>query len=184
MYRKRLRPKYSDQELLLLYSYDHDHSLFEDHVLRVDMTLSVAQQFLNSKDRTAADLSCGDGYILDNLSFDHKYYGDFKYSEKLHFIGPIERTIEECPSVDVFICCETLEHLDDPDYILTKIRKKAKKLIISTPLSEMTDENPEHYWGWDKEAVKVMLKNSGWEPTIYKETLPPFGYIFQIWGCV
>lgn len=183
IFRKRLRPKYTDKQLAQIYSRPHKVlDEWVDHTLRLQATLRVAKQLIGSEDRSAADLSCGDGYVLHSLDIENKYFGDF--AEGYEFVGPIEKTINEIPEVDIFVLCETLEHLDDPDAVLKLIRPKARKLIISTPIGESTDENIEHYWGWNKRAVKVMLKGAGWMPLHYDETVPPFGYRFQIWGCI
>jgi hypothetical protein len=182
IFRKRLRPKYSDLKLAEIYRSPHRvKPEWEDHRLRIVQTLELTRRFIDSKDRIVADLSCGDGYILKHVNNVTKHFGD--YAPGYQYTGPIEKTIHEIPEVDVFFLCETLEHLDDPDLVLRLIRNKAYKLILSTPLDESTDENPEHYWGWNKRAVKMMLKDAGWLPALYDETLPPKGYRFQIWGC-
>lgn len=181
-FRKRLRPKYSDEELAEIYSTPHSVcGDWTDHKLRLEATLRLAKLLIEPSDRTIADLSCGDGYLLKNLSVPVKIFGDF--APGYSYQGPIEKTIHEIEKVDIFVLCETLEHLDDPDLVLRLIRAKSSKLIVSTPLDEHTDENPEHYWGWNRRAVKCMLKDAGWMPMFYDDTIPPFGYRFQIWGC-
>lgn len=179
---KRLRPKYSIKELQEIYAVPHDHSVFPDHVLRVEKTLELAASFLTDTDLLGADLSCGDGDILRSLPLMDRIYGDF--APGYQYRGGIEHTIELIPGVDVFVLCETLEHLDDPLAVLKQIRRKAKKLLLSTPLGEVTDENPEHYWGWDSAGVGELLIEAGWWGDVYAETNPPMGYRFQIWGCI
>lgn len=178
---KRLRPAYTEEELNELYAVPHDHSIFPDHVLRVQDTVSLALELIDSTCLYAADLSCGDAYILDQLPIHVKIYGD--YAPRYDFVGPIDTTIKQIPSVDLFICCETLEHLDDPMATLKAIREKTRKLIVSTPLGEFDDGNPEHYWGWDKDGMRKLLLKSGFHPVLYRETRPPMGYVFQHWGC-
>lgn len=178
---RRLRPKYTDEELKRIYATPHDHSIFPDHVLRVNSTLELGKQLLGPNDESGADLSCGNGYLLNKLPLHTKYFGDF--APGYEYEGPIEETIGLLPSVDVFVFCETIEHLDDPLAVLKLIRAKAKKLILSTPHGEHTDDNPEHYWGWDKAGIAKLLKKSGWLPSDYRHTYPPMGYEFQIWGC-
>jgi hypothetical protein len=179
---KRLRPSYTPEELKDVYATPHDHSIFPDHVIRVEKTLELAKRLISTADFSGADLSCGNGCLLDNLDLDEKIYGD--YAPGYQFQGPIEETTAQIPNVDVFVLCETLEHLEDPLGVLRIIRAKSGKLILSTPLGEDTDENPEHYWGWDDEGVRYLLKAAGWTPTEYEETNPPIGYRFQIWGCI
>lgn len=177
---KRLRPKYSDEELKEIYKEPHDHSIFPDHILRVDATLELANQLIDESDQSAADLSCGNGWLLDRIAVPDKHYGD--YARKYTYHGRIEDTIYEIPEVDVFILCETIEHLDNPAYVLELIREKAKKLILSTPLTHGFDDNIEHYWSFDKEGILELLTQSGWTPQLYAQTLPPLGYVFQIHG--
>lgn len=178
---RRLRPKYTPEELAEIYNYEHDHSIFPDHVLRIQTTLALAADFLDDEDGRGADLSAGDGYILRNIRVRERIFGD--YRPGYEYTGPIEYTLQLIGPVDVFVLCETLEHLDDPTAVLKLIRAKSKKLILSTPLDEYTDDNPEHYWGWDRAGVLTLLKASGWQPQEYRETMPQIGYRFQIWGC-
>lgn len=182
MFRMRCRPKYSDDELRSIYASTHEHHKYPDHRLRVAKTCELLGRFVDVSDRSAADLSAGDGYILNHLSVPTKIYGD--WTPGYEYTGAIEDTILAIPPVDVFLCCETLEHLDDPDLVLRRIRMKAKKLVISTPICRWWDENPEHYWSWDTKAVKKMLIDANWTPKDYEETYYEPGYCFQIWGCV
>src|SRR5678816_2585915 len=119
----RLRPKYSDDELAQLYQTPHEHSKFPDHVLRVGETIKLGERLLDQWDEVGADLSCGDGAILEALQLRVKIFGDFAEGS-YDFCGPLDETIEKIPFVDVFVLCETIEHLDDPIGILKKIRNK------------------------------------------------------------
>jgi len=141
----------------------------------------MVAEFIDDSDRVGADLSCGDGEILKQTNLDQRIFGD--YAPGYEYTGPIERTIWEIPNVDVFFLCETIEHLDDPETILETIRLKTKKLILSTPLDEQTDENHEHYWSFSKSDMYDLLLDTGFTVVHYRETNPPYGYRFQIWGC-
>lgn len=179
--RKRLR---NLPDLSEIYDHQYNHELWNDHRVRVKLTASFATWF--SEARTAADLSCGDGAILkfvdEVLKFERCYFGDFV--DGYEFKGPIEETIDQIPNVDLFILSETLEHLDDPDSVLRKVRKKTKYLVLSTPDGEWTDSNPEHVWGWDNAEVRSMLIAAGFTIDIYNSLKFTDGYYtFQIWGC-
>lgn len=182
---KRLRTRYNAQELKEMYATPHSHAQFPDHVVRVERTLAIAAQLVAPQDSTGADLSCGDGEVLRRCpGLSERFYGDLAPGYPI--TGPIERTIFQIPSVDIFFLCETLEHVDDPYGVLRAVRTKTKKLIVSTPLNEANDENPEHYWGWDKEGMESILISTGFTPVFYEETAPPpplTEYYFQIWGC-
>lgn len=190
MYRERCRPKYTTAELKDIYCrhWEMQHD-WEDHRRRIDVTRVVAQDLLCTYDiYSAADLSCGDGLWAREFPHLEWQLGDFApgYQQR----GPIEQTIYQISPVDLFFLCETIEHLDDPDFVVKEIRKKTKYLILSTPKSYQWDENPEHYWAWDDEAIGMILGDAGFRREIYKEAnawgdhTRVNGYAFQIWGCV
>lgn len=184
--RTRLRPKHSDEALARIYATPHDHTRWADHHLRVDVTASltrwVATQF---GCRTVADLSAGDGAIVNSLQLPASvvHLGDF--APGYQYTGPIEETIHQIPSVDLFICSETIEHLDDPDEVLYQIGQKAGALVVSTPIGEVEEVgNPEHYWGWDVDDVVRILDDTGWEVVVTNVLeLPGWTYDYQIHAC-
>ena len=186
MMRKRLRPMPTEHELAQMYQVPHDHRRWEDHLFRVDVTSAVAGLLMPPGGRVA-DLSCGNGLILQRLQATHAaraVFGDF--APGYEHTGPIEQTIEEIDHVDLFVCSETIEHLDNPDAVLDRIRAKTDRLILSTPDGEDDDRNPEHVWGWDAEAVEKMLRNAGFTPGVHTtvDTRPNIGiYAYQIWAC-
>lgn len=182
MFRRRLRPEYSDEELSRIYATPHDHKRFGyGHYLRVEHTITLGKwACVDYRLNSGADLSCGNGQILTNLPLNMKAFGDFAPTYYYH--GPIEQTILQIPSVDLFICSETIEHLNDPEAVLSEIRRKANYLLLSTPIGEDDLGNPEHYWGWDTEAVLDMLDKTGWHEPIARVELytPGHGYTYQI----
>ena len=96
----------------------------------------------------------------------------------------IDETIDQIPNVDLYICSETIEHLDDPEATLAKIRKKTKYLVVTTPNGEDNNGNPEHYWGWDVEGVRDLLTATGFTPVISNILhFERFIYDYQFWGC-
>jgi 2-polyprenyl-3-methyl-5-hydroxy-6-metoxy-1,4-benzoquinol methylase len=163
-----------------LYAEPHDHKQFADHVGRVDATIALAREM--GPMASVADLSCGNGAIANSLDAEEVTLGDF--APGYDICGPIEQTIHQLQSVDLFICSETIEHLDDPDAVLAAIRSKCKHLVLSTPLtrSDQVDLNTEHYWAFDKEDIEVMLSAAGFTPTHYAEFDGGY-YLWQIWGC-
>ena len=181
--RKRLRPAYSDEELAKVYQVPHDHTVFPDHRLRVQMTIAFASWFKNVN--TIADLSAGDATIINSLDATTRYIGD--YAPAYDFVGVIDETIEQIPMVDLFICSETIEHLDNPEATLAKIRAKTRYLIVTTPNGESDSNNPQHYWGWDEQGVRELLEGAGFKPVIYSTlgfTDPSYVYEYQLWGCL
>lgn len=184
MTRQRLRPAHSPAELQGLYRTPHDHRRWPDHHLRVDVTVQVARWMAGDGVGSAADLSCGNGAILDAVPAQWKYFGDLAPGHEFH--GPIEKTLAELPhDVDLFVCSETLEHVDDPDAVLAGIRGRARQLVLSTPVDAWDDTNPEHYWAWSREDVENMLTGAGWRLHLYTAVdFRPMGlpYCFGIWG--
>jgi 2-polyprenyl-3-methyl-5-hydroxy-6-metoxy-1,4-benzoquinol methylase len=116
------------------------------------------------------------------LGIETKFFGD--YAEGYAYQGPIELTIRQIPNVDMFICSETLEHLDNPDKVLAQLRVKAKHLVLSTPIDEADDNNPEHYWSWGTEDIEEMLETADWSKRSLSELrVTGHHYNYQIWLC-
>lgn len=156
--RVRLRPVHTPARLGQLYAEPHDHTLWPDHVLRVDATIAFAREHAGPVD-VAADLSCGSGAVLNALDAKWRLFGD--YAPGYEYEGPIETTIGLIPHVDLFVCTETLEHVDDPDALLRLIRGKTDQLILSTPVDAWRDPNEEHYWAWSVRDIETMLRQAG-----------------------
>lgn len=191
MYRKRLRPKYTDEQLKHLYQMPHDANRWPDHKVRVRQTIALGMEAgMPRFGARIADLSCGNAAIATALA-EHfhaePWLGDYAPSAGYTYTGPIEKTIHQLgPNVNLFVCSETIEHLDDPDEVLAMIRNRSDQLLLSTPIGESDDYNPEHYWGWDEEAVDLMLGRVGWRPrlrTALTFVNPAYQYRYQIWLC-
>jgi hypothetical protein len=176
----QLRPFYSPEQRSALYRTRYDHCRWDDHYHRVAHTAAL---LAGMQPGSAADLSCGDGAITAGLTCP-LYLGDITPGWPL--CGPIEDTIGQIPQVDVFVCSETLEHVENPGGLLAAIRGKASRLLLSTPDGEADAENPEHYWGWDVADLDRMLAAAGWGRRESERYVPPVldpYYTFQIWRC-
>lgn len=182
----RLRPLPEPRRLAQMYQVPHDHRRWPDHLLRVEVTLALTN-WLAGPVRAAADLSAGNGWLLDHVESAEKLYGDYAANVPGWLRGPIEQTIEQIPQVDLLLCCETLEHLDDPAGVLRQIRPKTRLLVLSTPVEAWRDNNPEHLWAWDREGVEELLTGASFEVVAYatSDTRPSrhTSYKFGIWGC-
>ena len=182
---KRLRPKHSQEFLDKLYSEPHDHWRYgRGHGLRVEITQTIAKDMAREVGATTvADLSCGNAVIANFLKLP-VILGD--YAEGYDYTGPLEENLPKMPSVSLYICSETLEHLDDPITALRQMREKAEGLVLTTPINAWEDTNKEHYWAWDREGVEELLTEAGWDAnvfvmldsTVFNET-----YTYGIWGC-
>lgn len=180
MTRRRVRPAYSDEDLAALYGARYDHTRWPDHRIRVDATAALIHAFAGPVGR-AADLSCGDGAILARIHAAEKVHGDLTPGWEL--TGPCQDTITALDPVDLLVCSETLEHLDDPDAYLAAARGKAATLVLSTPMDEPDpDTNPEHYWAWGADDVEQMLRAAGWCPNVMTRLyLSHFYCDYQLW---
>lgn len=183
---RRLRPAHTAARLAEIYAKPHDHRQWVDHHLRVDVTIAMARWMATGGIDSAADLSCGNATIIDALDAAAKYRGDFAAGYPI--TGPLEQTIDQIPKVDMFVCSETLEHLDDPGAALKLIRPKTSMLTLSTPVEAWNDRNEEHYWAYNRTGVEELLHAAGFEVTGYstvdlRHHGPEF-YCFGIFGCV
>lgn len=182
MRRERLRPAYSAAELATLYRVPHDADRWRDHRVRVGVTTAIARGFEDVG--SVADLSCGNAEIARSLDAEVTILGDVAPGYGL--MGPIEETLLVLPNVDLFICSETLEHLDDPEHVLRRIRQVTRYLVVSTPVDAWSDHgNPEHYWAWDREAVEAMFRAAEFDLVVYNalDMRPGWSpYCFGVWG--
>ena len=183
MRRERLRPAYPDEVLGNYYARPHSHFGNADHRLRVAITIAMARSL--GPLTSVADLACGDAAIASAVDAAECHLGDLGVGHPI--CGPIESTIAQVPHVDLFVCTETIEHLDDPDTVLKEIRGKTTTLLLSTPVGCFHDTNPEHYWAWDREAVEAMLGVAGFTPFTYVAldltSYGPDHYCFGHWLC-
>lgn len=182
MRRERLLERFSDEQLAQFYALPHPAVGVPDHDVRIAVTVALARTLTPS---TVADLSCGDAAIAKRIAATRTILGDLAPGYEI--TGPIEDTIHQLPVVDLLVCTETVEHLDDPDSLLKVARAKTSGLVMSTPVDCFHDTNPQHYHAWDREAVEHMLSQAGFGVLTYAELdftpLGPHHYRFGIWLC-
>lgn len=178
--RRRIRPAYTDEELAQIYAVPHNADMWEEHQIRIEESIDFIRKNLPGPPLSVADLSCGNAAIARSYAQTSKYMYLGDYAPGYEFTGPVEQTIDQIPHVKLFILSETLEHLDDPDMVLAKIRGKADRLFLSTPYKEDHDNNPEHYWAWDMDGVEQMLSRAGWTWSAC-ELLKLDYYTYQLW---
>jgi hypothetical protein len=182
--RIRLRPTPTPAELAELYPRPHNHLAWGvGHDFRVRATIALGEWLMETGEvRSIADLSCGDAHIARRLAGMRPVevtLGDFAPGYPI--CGQIERTVHEIPPVDLFICSETIEHIDNPDGLLNWIQ--ARWLLLSTPIGETDGGNREHVWGWDVEGVDYMLAGAGWRPLTRVDVETPGTTVYQVWLC-
>lgn len=187
------------------YPDGYRHTAWGDHVERVKASADVIGKY-RGQITSAADLSCGDGALLNLVSqgLEKAYLGDMNgvplsavaecraaevtNAGRTFLPGSLE-TFQE--RVDLFILSETLEHLPEPELTLSLISDVSRYLFLSTPLSEPVGSgNLEHYWGWSDTTLHSMLLASGWTPLEKKLLVPEStrdyadAYTFQLWMAV
>jgi hypothetical protein len=175
----RLRPAYSPEDLERLYARPYDSSHSADHDIRVEMTIAFGRAVTAGLVETAADLSCGNGRIVRGIVPD-AILGDFAPGYPI--TGRLEETLPKLDEVDLYVCCETLEHLDDPLPILKTARDRARFLLVTTPVDMWQDRELEHYWAWDRDYVEDMMKRAAWIPAAYN-MLDLGAVSFGMWVC-
>lgn len=170
-------PQVYDPEI---YDHQYDHTMWPDHVARVQKTIEFARK--NLMYGRVADLSCGDGTIALALN-EHATLGDF--SDAFEHWGEIDVTINDISYQDAFICTETLEHLPNPLKTLFKIRQKTRRLLLSTPVHApgVVDQNQEHLWTWDRWGVEAFLIAADFSVLDYEEHFFGVGYHYGLWAC-
>lgn len=161
------------------YAVRYDHTRWADHRDRVAHTLSIAREVVERNHyRRAGDLSAGDRAIVTGLGLTDCVASD--WTDGTDIMDMITR-IEP---VDIYICTETIEHLEAPWTLLERIAEKTKCLILSTPMDEgQAVGNWEHYWSFTVEDVFTLLHQSGF-PRMTVDIIHPNGggpYIHQIW---
>jgi 2-polyprenyl-3-methyl-5-hydroxy-6-metoxy-1,4-benzoquinol methylase len=105
---------------------------------------------------TILEIGCGTGIGAEYIKskFDCIYTAsDFsmiavnKAAEKADYIKLLDiRKDDPVGEYDVIIIAETLEHLEDPFNVIDRCLKHCKYLVLSLPLDEPEDCDPEHIW--------------------------------------
>ena len=185
MFIKRLRENPDSAELQQMYASPHDHMAWgAGHDIRVRATIEMGRWLgLQFPIDSIGDLSTGNAAIPNGIAKQETilHLGDFASGYK--YEGPISDTIDQMPHVDLFVLSETVEHLEDPQEVLSKIKTKSTLLLLSTPIGEDSTGNPEHLWGWDQEGLLSILKESGWTEMICRiDVVLSDTYSYQIWS--
>lgn len=183
---KQIRPFYTPEQLKEIYLEPHNHDLYgRGHHIRVELTKVLAIELASYTNAvTGADLSCGNGSILKSIPLDYYILGD--YAPGYKYSGPLDDNLHKIPSVDIYVCSETLEHLENPQNTLHVLRKKAKSLVLTTPIENWDDPFPEHYWAWDRKGVERLLTEADWQVVTYvqfDQTVLNDDYIIGMWCC-
>lgn len=177
---RKLRRFHDAAELRRIYEHKYNSSAWPEHVRRVTFTRNLIQGLITEHGLTTmADLSCGDAEVTSTLTgLTHRHLRDFTdHGEDI--LSLLNGVLDP---VDLFVCTETIEHLEAPWTVLERIREKTKWLVLSCPNDEKNAENWEHYWSFEQDDVRDMLTQAGFtdlECTGLWE--PGWNYDYQIW---
>lgn len=202
---REVRPEGEAAYYARTYPNGYKHDRWPDHVERIKASADLIERYTGGI-KSAADLSCGDGALLNMISrhLDIAYFGDLNgtpasavtwcKAQSLRHLTPgqLPESLADLPGpVDLFILSETIEHMDDPDALLRALAGVSRYLFLSTPVDEDANVgNAEHYWGWGQADVHRMLQDNGWTP-LEVQLLTPVStrhldgaYTFQLWMAV
>ncbi len=136
-----------------------------------------------------ADMSAGAAEIptgIAAVSGIEPVLGD--YAAGYPYRGKLGETVPNLGIVDLFVCTETLEHLEDPFEDLKLIREHCRHLLLTTPVDEDEDTTSwGHMWVWSKFDVDTLLTEAGFETLAYVLLdMRPLWYehcAFGMWVC-
>lgn len=172
---RKLRRFWSAEKLRELYGHQYDPHHWPEHSLRIQRTTEIAQRLIDEHGlKTCADLSAGDRSIPSGL----RNLTSLNTAD-----GNIEEDVVSLADVDLFICTETIEHLEAPWTVLEEIASRAKWLVLSTPIDEHPAVgNYEHYWSFTVQDIHDMLTQSLFRD-LHCEILTraEWTYTYQIW---
>lgn len=177
---ERNRPDPTPGELAQLYAQPNDADRWPEHALRVNITVELARYRFHYRP-VIIDPAAGAGRtvreLIDDAAGTRIITGDLAPEANVTHAGTdairtLELALEELggwqPNA-VVILGEVLEHVPDPEALLSAARHVAGGLVLSTPLAEPAGINPEHLWRWDKAGVYELLDRTAWRPLDYLE---------------
>lgn len=124
------------------------------------------------------EYGCGLGqniYLLHNpIGYDISSFAlNFCKKKGIHVTNRIKELKNK--GFDVVLCCEVLEHIEEPLKTLKVIHSKLKKggkLILILPIEkkkrpEFFDYN-QHFYSWNSQSITNLLMRAGFYPINYK----------------
>ena len=150
---------------------DAAHHLEEStHKDRLVNSSWLVKQAMEMGAKTAVDLGCGDGGLLQLLkNMGIKCWGydlmpkNIQHAVEIRGVDAryTDFNSDDIEYGDVAIMTEVLEHMIDPHKIVREL--PSKFLVASSPYNE-TDQNHYefHLWAWDKEGYDNLITQGGY----------------------
>jgi hypothetical protein len=151
-------------------------------------TVEMARRVPREEVRSIADLSAGGANITPQIA-NHfgvtPVLGDLGRQYGYEISGELSQTLPTIEPVDLYVCSETIEHLEDPDSDLALIRSKTRYLVLTTPIAETWPVSHGHLWTWERPDVEAMIDASGFKTVDYEGVvlLDDGRYFFGVWLC-
>ena len=168
--------KYEEEYHLAKHSYLYN----DEEYYKVRAKVALAQYFKGiKKTSTILDYGVGLGqniYLVRHNSIGYdlsKFALDFCRKKGIRVTGNLKELKKN--SFDIVLCCEVLEHLENPLKALKQIYSKLEdsgKLILLLPIDKkrkltLRDRN-QHLYCWNYQTITNLLLRAGFLPTDYK----------------
>jgi SAM-dependent methyltransferase len=151
---------------------DAAHHLEEStHEQRLVNSAWLVKQAIEMGAKTAVDLGCGDGGLLQLLkNMGIKSWGydlmpkNIDYAVNIRGVDAryTDFNSDDIEYGDIAIMTEVLEHMIDPHKILREL--PSKYLVVSSPYNETDTNHYEfHLWAWDKEGYDNLIQQGGYK---------------------
>ena len=178
---KKLRRFHNNEAQHSFYEHHFSHRSHESHISRVEHTIKIGQGLIDRVGiKTIADFSAGDRAIVMGLAgYEEAWLSDYSDDG----VDILDRLREDTRTYDLFVCTETIEHVEQPWTLLEEIAKRTTWILLSTPLDEdPTENNWEHYWSFGADDVDDLLTQAGFDWSVVNVFKPATGpYTYQIW---
>jgi hypothetical protein len=180
---RKLRRFMDAEELKSCYGKHYDPTVWPEHMKRIEATKAFIQRLVDDQGlKTAADYSAGGTPLMASVAnLELLETSDYSLSGR-----DIIDEVRRMEPVDLYVCTETIEHLECPWTLIEEVARKTRWLVLSTPLDEPWGSgNWEHYWGFTLDDVRTMLEQSGISPMrqqiVHGEN---WTYAYQLWAGV
>lgn len=141
------------------------------HKERILVAAEMVRQAHGLGAKTAVDLGCGDGGLLQLLKFTEvKAWGydlmpkNIEHATKVRGVDArlTDFNSDDIEYADIAIMTEVLEHMTDPHKVVREL--PSKYLIASSPYNESDKSHYEfHLWAWDPSGYDALITQGGYK---------------------